>query len=601
MYILGAAGVGGVGVNIPDGSISSYIEGCQIVNCETGFSCNGTGTGRITQTIIYSIGIFTMTNGILANNGGTIEATCCRISADPGSAITYGMRIMGHNGVISSSADIGNILFWECATGIDVSNGLSVAVPADLDVKNCEIRTATTCGINVGLNGNVRCLAANIFNSGSADLDLSDATAVFIGNGNRMRIDKVAQTTGSTLTSQTVTDQEGSEGINIRGELQVGYYASPRTFVAGSGPSHTYNMSVLTETPASVFTDRTSDASTLLGTPFPLFDGTAVGNRCYIGLTDTTVSEGPSAIKVINIQTAIVLGTGALIWEYWNGAAWTQMYVLATQAEYSYLPKAQIGAFDAVESQNIRFGNMPSFGTTTVNGILAFWVRVSVSSAITTVPIINQIKLRSNTTKITETGFIEWFGKARPTGTFRWDSNLFHGADLPPTDQDIWVSKDLSAGRVANTFTSGANERVGLNMYLPEDIDTSYPITLLMAVGRSLNVNMQFTIRWGWTDENSLIYGAPGPAPAVGPNEQNTTIAIPPGGGGLPTIGQQINTSATLNVQNMVARRSGTGAFGFERTGDLLWVNINRTDANGGLISIANITVKYKRWCNGGI
>jgi len=206
-----------------------------------------------------------------------------------------------------------------CNTCVAVNNGLSTAVPATLDIGPGELKNYVTEGLNVGVNGSVRCLSVNIIGSGTYDINLSDASAVFLGNGNRIRSDKIAFTTGSTLVNQSVSDESGDEGVVIRGQLQVGYYADPRELVVGGGDSHVNNMKVFTETPGGVFTDRTTAAMYNDGITFPLFDGTAINNKCYFGLVDTTITGGFPGIKIVDIQTAIVLGGGALTWEYWNG------------------------------------------------------------------------------------------------------------------------------------------------------------------------------------------------------------------------------------------------------------------------------------------
>jgi len=273
------------------------------------------------------------------------------------------------------------------------------------------------------------------------------------------------------------------------------------------------------------------------------------------------------------------------------------MYVLAAQADPPYLPRAQTGAFIALENQQIRFGNTPTFGTTTVNGVLAFWARVSISSAITTVPVIDQIKLHTNRWECNGNGFTEWFGDGRPIGTLGWDSGLFQAVLPSPGNQDIFVSDGLAVGRIENEFNSGANDRVGMNKFLPLDMDTSLPIRVQIAWYRTSNVQIDWTVRWGWSSEGDTIYESTGAAPVVGPNEQSISKSVI---AGVVPVNHQVVTSFDLNVPNMIARKNGTGPFGDPTAGDIIWVSINRTDSNGGNATIINIVAYYRRWCSYG-
>lgn len=606
----GTSGAGGICFDFPPGTSRTFVASCIISDTETGYRIRGSGTDvTLDSCIIASSSTVTITTGISVESGAILKFAVGRIDGYYDGLITRrittGINITGNDGTVGSEAKIASVSFNYCESALNIQNGISTTVPAKLTLLASDISASTVNAIYVGQYGRAKVFSANISATSGNDLNLDDSTASFLGNGNRLRGDRIVYTTGANLQSQSLSDKIGDEGIDIRGELHVGYYADPRESVFGGGDSHTINMYVYTEDTVGAFTDRTAAASEDDGVTFPLFDGTAAGNRCYFGLADTTITGGFPGIKVVDITTALVLGSGSLTWEYWNGAAWTTMYIMTTKSNPDYTPRATLGAFAYVESQQIRFGSTTGFGTTTVNGTLAYWARVSIATAITTIAVIDQIKLHTNRVEINGDGYMEYFGSARPTKRYPIHLTEFSNPTsfAAPGNGDVYVSDGLGIRTIEGVFGYlGPADSMGIDFDLPEDVDTSFSMCLCFKwfTDTAGGGNVVWRIRWGFTTDVSDdsgtvsdIFASIASAPATGPNEQyiDSTEAVG-------SVEKQYSSMISMNISDAVGFRDGSSS------GDHFFLTLSRMstapgDTHNGSIYVYGANVRYRASSNG--
>jgi hypothetical protein len=106
-------------------------------------------------------------------------------------------------------------------------------------------------------------------------------------------------------------------------------------------------------------------------------------------------------------------------------------------------------------------------------------------SDITTAPTINQIKLHSNNTQVNEDGFVTHLGASRPLGDLKWTINQATGWSASPSNLDMYALNstdgadyDLGVGRVENDFSPTATDKIGIQLPIPMDMDTSGPVIL---------------------------------------------------------------------------------------------------------------------------
>jgi len=125
-------------------------------------------------------------------------------------------------------------------------------------------------------------------------------------------------------------------------------------------------------------------SSSAYWTPFGDGANNAINDCVYFGLTGTTWNN-----LYFNITTAAVY-SATLVWEYWNGAAWT-----------AFTPTVSAGtaaaAFKTAGAYSVTWTTLASWAATSVNGLTAFWVRARVSAftSWTTLPRQSDRKVRA--------------------------------------------------------------------------------------------------------------------------------------------------------------------------------------------------------------
>ncbi len=307
----------------------------------------------------------------------------------------------------------------------------------------------------------------------------------------------------------------------------------------------------------------------------------------------------------ITMTNEIVLSSGvitdAIAWEYFNGVSWVELPLMSTASNSPYQAYANntfsvdnpIVGVDL--SYQYRFGNITSsWATTTVNSVLAYWVRARVidASIISTVPIIQQIKLHTNRTEINKDGFMEYFGEGRTRKKISIDTRSMTLTGVGnPNNQNLIAAID-GADEVRlnirdNVFTSGADLGLGHLFVLPTNIDTSFTMRMTVyfiqtAAGAG---DVAFKVNYVLTDDNSII------DPSGTPNTQlkTTDIVLTTVTG---TAGQQQRGVLELDVSNYIAGQN------------VFWFNFFRFGSDVGDTYASNINVivfeiDYVIWNNG--
>lgn len=404
-------------------------------------------------------------------------------------------------------------------------------VPTDdtcrVNVQTCSIRNGTR-GITTRGNMSVRtttvrdCATSYTVTGAAADIDLIGstseratirdlditATSGFLRISGGLLIStvglRIRNPNNITLLGYFSQDFPGDRATRVIGELQVGAYFAPSETALGEGDSHTEDMVVFTTDSGGTFTDRSVDAATATGSILPVFDDLLPGAAIYIG------GEVPfTGIKTAT-TTAIDYGaSGEIQWDYGvntnpvTAAAapntWTALAALANNDEqlpfhlcvrnadppYEVRVAPGTGAnprrediFGTVESDQVRFGSMKFWERTTVNGVEKYWFRVRITTALTTAPQVEQIKLGTNRFEVNSDGFVETFGTAREYRSLDWSVTQFQRSTVlgNPSNQTVSLTDNISVGLIDNVFRGGQRDGAGFNSFTPENIDTSLPI-----------------------------------------------------------------------------------------------------------------------------
>jgi hypothetical protein len=459
----GANGVGGVGM-LANQAGTSIARTMFISDCTTGLRVTGA------NVIFQMLSIYILVNGGVLDTGIEVSAGALLdiyTSRVEGSGAGVGFRATGANSTIHAfSIHAGNV-----GSGLLVENSGEIEAVGGL-LYDCSyaLHTGAT-------GGDLHCYGVDVEDSGTYDLYIEAANGSFRGSGNAIRSDLLSVAAGATVVSSHLSDYEGDRANMIIGELAVGLPAFPSESVFGEGDSHVRGMRILRNTnlEAGVWSDITTEMASASGSTAAAFPGVGIGNTLYIGGNEKAF---PGA--KINTTVAIVLGAGSLVWEYWNGAAWTAYRLMTADSVSPYASYAE-ATFGRVTFDQVRFNDddMAGWALKTLNGYSRYWVRCRVAGAITTVPTLEQIKLHTNRTEINSDGVIEHMGTGISQKQIPWHQRLTDDlGGASPTNGALSLTTNITLTPVDNRCNNNALDGFGGIFTIPEGLDTSKDVTL---------------------------------------------------------------------------------------------------------------------------
>ena len=294
--------------------------------------------------------------------------------------------------------------------------------------------------------------------------------------------------------------------------------------------------------------------------------------------------------------------TSALVWEYWNGSAWDSLTFQSNLADAPYTNSGNTSfAYNLVVVNpniirvNQRFGNfLTSWATTTVNGVLAYWIRVRClnASLITRVPTITRVQFHVNYTRIGSDGYMEYFGNARPRvdNKMTWNDTGISGENTTAIRLIGCTSPvTVSSSGILNTFNSSAMKSVMTIWRPPVSIDASTALQLKIygSVGNGGGGgNIVLNVNYVFVKDGDAIPNPTGGATAIGGTTIITIIAAPVVNRGA------FSTTIPVNI------------FGLNPTTDTLWLKFSRNGASASDTFSADMylhTMVFStvRWSNG--
>jgi hypothetical protein len=365
--------------------------------------------------------------------------------------------------------DGSTLSFGDCAVKGAQVRGLEILGASQVFFASC---TIDDCVIGMDLSDTTRLSASGCRINGTYTTGIitNDSTVVGYFTGifdpNRISIDNAPK----FITSAASLDV-GDEGFKTIGEFHVGTPTRPSESCFGKGDSSVVGEHVFTNDNLAVgtWTDRTAAATSPDGSTFPLFDGTAAGNCLYIGAAMTF-----PGVKLEDISPAMNIGTGSIAVEYWDGA-WQTLEVLEVNANPPYEARANT-ILEATGNIQIRFGDTTGWVTSSLNGQSAYWMRIRIVTAITTVPVSERSKYHVDRTEINGDGFLEFYGAARPIRLFTL-GYLFDIVGATSGNVSLLVGPVTSPIAQNNNRANGAADASGQSFRIPVGLDTSLPIT----------------------------------------------------------------------------------------------------------------------------
>lgn len=463
--LTGASGAGGICLNVPD---SSYANGLEIRNCETGILVSGASASLISSNIVTDTGVFT--DFIKVASGAYMWVSGLNVASN--SAITRAVNVDGSGTRLVVDGSI---------SGTSTTYGLYIDNGGHLDVKSIIVINAGT-GLYAGTTGAnlIHGNTGNIISNSTYDLDINGTSKIYF-SGLLTEKEKVhiASTATNVLSFNDPSPTENS--FNVLGELSVGEPEHAQETHLGEGNEYTEGELVYTYN-GSTYTDVSSAAKTL-GTTFT-FPGVSANNAIYIS-SDHLIASGDYAkfqgMRYTTTATAAVLGGGSIVHEYWNGSAWTQFNNMCLHATllYRYNESCFIRAsndendiFSSAINPGWTKNDPPSTGTN------RYWMRLRIATGITTAPVFDQFYLHPNSTQFNPDGTMTLFGNARHRRTFVVSPDMMFfgtGTNAPRatsftvgTGGGTWTDERQRA-----SFSGSTLQELSGSISVPKGVDTS--------------------------------------------------------------------------------------------------------------------------------
>ena len=204
-----------------------------------------------------------------------------------------------------------------------------------------------------------------------------------------------------------------------------------------------------------------------------MFGGTALNQAFYVG------GDNPFNAIGYQISTIIDLGAGSVTIQYWNGASWTNLNFMESNSK-TKISNADV-PFEDLGFMRMRNNEPQDWATRDLDGDVKYWMRVIVTGAITTVPVLE---------------FVALFGDGA------YDGEYF-GTFQPRHLENIYEFQDVSGRTVRNAtvdagpntalvkqnanFANGAYDGMGFIVEKPLGINTAFDLELFLTYNGSNN------------------------------------------------------------------------------------------------------------------
>lgn len=456
-------------------SKASFIINTEFDNCQTGIYVTGSSADLHLNSSLIHGGTFT--DVVKVDGGAKANLQNFHVSHHDGTTITNGINVSGAGTVAKlNSAGI---------TPASATNGVYVNDSAQVYLTNVGVANATNA-LHVGPTGtsSLHGSSGTIMNASTYDLYVESGSATVHLDGWEMQKKNFNIHEDASLILTFLDDTPGDESFSIFGELHVGTPEHPYESTFGEGDSYTNGMLVYTYN-GFTYTDVSTAAQSFSGSTFAL-PGTTVNNAIYIS-SDRKDSSGNyvqfEGQKVEMGGTALNVGSGELVHEYWNGSSWVEFETMCTNADLFYR-YSKYCYYRPSTSEQVRYspeinGNWVANDPPTT-GTNRYWVRIRVKTAITTAPVFEQFRIHSNNTEINSDGTLTFHGDARKNRTFIFSpENLFFGKGSSLPDNYAFnvgsgaVSWTDERSLAAFTGIGSSQEELTGSIALPKGIDTS--------------------------------------------------------------------------------------------------------------------------------
>lgn len=621
---LNASGTNDSGFSFTGTGTEASIKNCNAIDCYYGFRAigNNNANSAVLKINKCSCNVTTTTSliGFYSINGGNMIGENNNVS---GFSTTTGS-------IESAYVSEGDLASIEMQTsdcqytkfGYVARNGTDINTNATIKISSSFVSFVGSNNpldkgrsIWVGLNANGYFSDVCIRDT-TSDPNFGEVNSVFVNsnispnisticlNAVSLRTDLFSISENAVVKGSSIQSPNNTSSANLGGFL-VGRVGSGQPSCFGEGGNHEIGMTILTSDGVSTFNDITNSLKSNNNNTANAFAGTAIGNALYIG---GSVDRFPYIS--IDVATAIspLPSIDNIVVEYWNGTAWTEIKIMSTDFSNPYLPHAQEKF--SLGQYNYRFGILTGWSETTVNSINSFWIRFRITTAITTIPVLNQITLGTSNKKINSDGFSEYFGSAQPVSVIPFFARILRSFYDPGANGEFFLSDTIDINSSNNRLRDGRNDRISDVFNIPMDMDTSKAGIMRMTVtipsggGGDAVLILRTGYAVDFIDDNgplSDVYSTRDQPPAgvqpaglIDNNTINFTFPVNTLDDKLFNIDFPLDFSPTVSARNTGSLTGDTLFFSIERDGT------SASDIFPTSINVVKLEVLYSKWSEGG-
>lgn len=511
----------------------------------------------------------------------------------------------------------GLLAFINVFTAITITaiDGIEVGANGEVQGQLGRLLSGVTHGIHithdtavVGLNG-IRLEAA--VSDILGDPGVTGATVTITGGqGSLDRISVDGGLRGSPLWLVTYIDlKEGDESFRAEAGITTGTAERGGEAALGEGDSYTDGMVVLTTDgtagPAADggnITDVSVVAASASLSTFT-FQGLTAGHSILFG--SRRFNGGVLkhwGLKVLQTIAAVEVTPHSFIMEIWDGAAWAELGCMLTHSSLFYRYANEM-FIRSNTSEHMRYGITPdsTWATKLIGTDTLYWSRVRIITTVTTLPVLQQVKLSPSRFEANSDGTNTYHGISRFRRTIVSAGNVF-GETGGVVDFSVTMgSGGVPTGWAHPVKNSNLNQdadAVYLQFTLPRGIDTSHPIDFRVyyvpTVAGGADVDLTFSVK---TQEVEGVLeadptGGTVPVQRTLANTETLTAAA-----GVAVI-RTIDSTVTDKIQSVDFGPYGAISL-YE--GDIVFARLELTDDGAGTadIGIVAVEVSGTQWTHG--
>lgn len=332
--------------------------------------------------------------------------------------------------------------------------------------------------------------------------DLSSVVQVQGGQLNTDRLDYPAGYQGDILFMNSL----GKDLLVFHSKVSIGRANKGRDLDIGRGDPYTDEMVVYTTdstatstTDGGNITDVTTAAASSSGSTFS-FQGVAANHTILFSTekSDTTDTLQTEALRFSQTTAAVEITKRSFALEYWNGSAWTELTVMTTEKDNLYRYANEI--FIRANSQEDVFFPLPSdWAKKTINTKNLYWLRFRITDALTTAPVFEQFQIGTSRCRFSSNGLQALYGRARYRQVVSSAGNTFGESGGVTNTTTPVGSGGIPTGwdhAIKNSTMNGAGDAIYIQASIPRGLCTSCPI----------KVEVNYTVRTsGASTDGSLI------------------------------------------------------------------------------------------------